>query len=130
MGSQGARGSQGSRGRRAGARGFTRVRRLARPLPRVEQGTTYGSPALKVDGRMFACIAIHRSAEPGSLAVRIPFADRDDLIANEPDTYYLTEHYVDYPCVLVRLERIRDDALSDLLRMGWAFAARPRRATR
>src|SRR5690349_11221571 len=105
---------------------FTRVRHLAATLARVEEGTAYGSPALKVDGKMFACIAIHRSAEAGSLAVRIPFTDRDELIAESPDTYYITDHYVSYPSVLVRLAKIDDDALRDLLAMGWRFMAKQR----
>jgi hypothetical protein len=101
--------------------GFDLVRRLGLALPEVEEGRIYGSPALKVRGKMFACLAIHRSAEPNTLAVRIEFARRDELIAAEPETYYLTDHYVNYPCVLVRLTRIHQDALRDLLLMGWRF---------
>ena len=78
---------------------------------------------------MFACLASHRSAEPNTLVVRMDFDERDGLIAAEPKTYYLTDHYVDYPCVLVRLTRVRHDALRDLLLMGWGFvsAAKSRR---
>jgi hypothetical protein len=72
---------------------------------------------------MFACVPSHRSAEPDSLAVRIDFDQRDELIAAEPDTYYLKEHYVGYPCVLVRLSRIRHDALKDLLLIAWRFVS-------
>ena len=97
------------------------MRRIGLALPEVEEGKSYGSPALKVRGRMFACLAIHRSAEPNTLAVRIEFDRRDELIAAEPETYYLTDHYVNYPCVLVRLARIHEDALRDLLLMGWRF---------
>ena len=86
---------------------FDMVRIMGLALPGVEEGTTYGTPALKVGGKMFACVPSHRSAEPGSLAVRIAFDQRDELIAAEPDTYYVKEHYVPYPCVLVRLARIR-----------------------
>jgi hypothetical protein len=90
-------------------------------LPDVEEGKVYGSPALKVHGQMFACLAVHRSAEPNTLAVRMEFDSRDDLIDEKPETYYLTEHYVNYPCVLVRLARVRQDELRDLLLMGWRF---------
>jgi hypothetical protein len=100
---------------------FDTVRELGRMLPDVEEGTTYGSPALKVRGKMFTCLAIHQSAEPDTLAVRIDFDRRDELIAAEPETYYLTHHYVNYPVVLVRLPRIRQDALRDLLKMSWRF---------
>jgi hypothetical protein len=101
--------------------GFDRVRALGLALPDVEEATAYGAPSLKVRGRMFACMTSHRSAEPNTLAVRVAFDRRDELIAAEPATYYVTEHYLDYPCVLVRLSRIRHDALRDLLLMGWRF---------
>lgn len=112
---------------------FDTVRELGLDLPDVEEGTAYGSPALKVRGRMFTCLASHRSAEPGTLVVLVDFQQRDELIAERPDIYYLTDHYVNYPSVLVRLSRIQPDALGDLLRMAWRFAdarARPVRTTR
>jgi hypothetical protein len=109
---------------------FARVRGMGRSLPGSEEGTSYGTPALKIDGQMFACIASNKSAEPGTLAVRVDFAQRDELLAADPDTYYLKEHYVNYPCVLVRLARIHDDALRDLLRMAYEFVrARKKRKT-
>ena len=101
--------------------GFDTVRQMALALPGVVEGTSYGSPSFHVDGKMFACLAVHRSAEPNSLVIRMAFEQRDELIEAEPRTYYLTDHYVDYPCVVVRLARIRDDALRDLLLMGWRF---------
>jgi len=64
---------------------------------------------------MFVCIASHKSAEPNSLVVMMAFADRDALVEDDPATYYLKEHYLNYPCVLVRLTRIRLDALRDLV---------------
>ena len=44
-------------------------------------------------------------------------------MAAEPDIYYLTEHYVNYPVMLVRLSRIHRDALKDLLLMAWRFVS-------
>jgi len=100
---------------------FDTVRAVGLTLPGVEEGTTYGSPALKVGGKMFACMAVHRSAEPKTLVVRLEFEQRDELLAADPETYYVTDHYVDYPSVLVRLTRVHHDALPDLLRMGYRF---------
>jgi len=100
------------------------VRQMGLKLPDVEVGTAYRSPALKVRGKWFAVIPTHRSAEPRSLAVSIPFHDRDELIAAEPDTFYLKEHYVSSQCVLIRLDRVHRDALKDLLLMAWTFARR------
>jgi hypothetical protein len=64
---------------------------------------------------MFVCMAVHKSAEPNTLVVRMDFAARDALIEEEPETYYLKDHYVAYPCVLVRLSRVHPDALRDLV---------------
>jgi hypothetical protein len=102
---------------------FDTVREIGLALPDVEEGATYGSPALKVRGKMFACIPSHRSAEPDSLVVRIDFDRREELIAADPKTYYLKDHYLAYPCVLVRLTRIRHDELRDLLLMAWRFVS-------
>lgn len=94
---------------------FDPVRAIGRTLPDVEETTTWGAPTLKVRGKMFVCIASHKSAEPDTLVVMMDFADRDALIEEDPDTYYLKEHYVGYPCVLVRLSRVHPDALRDLV---------------
>jgi hypothetical protein len=102
---------------------FDAVRELGLSLPNVEEGTAYGSPALKIRGKMFACIAVHKSAEPDSLVIRVDFDQRDELLAADPKTYYLTDHYVDYPCVVVRLNRVHRDALRDLLGMAWRFVS-------
>ena len=66
----------------------------------------YGSPALKVRGKMFVCRAINRSAQPDSLVACVGFDERDRLIAEEPTVYYLTDHYVNGPVVLARLCRV------------------------
>jgi hypothetical protein len=94
---------------------FKTVAAIGRSLPGVEQTTSWGSPSLKVRGRMFACMAAHKSAEPNSLVVMMDFVDRDALIEDDPEMYYLKDHYVNYPCVLVRLSRIHPDALRDLV---------------
>ena len=112
------------------ASGFDAVRKAGRSLPHVEESTAYGSPALKVGGRLFACIAINKAAEPNSLMVRMPFEDRDALIAEQPDVYYLADHYAPYPCVLVRLARVDPAALRDLLTMGWRFVSAKTRKKR
>lgn len=100
---------------------FDAVRGLARALPDVEESTTYGAPALKVHGKLLACPAIHRSAEPETLAVRIGLEQRAELMAARPDLYYVTDHYVNHPCVLVRLGRIDRRSLRKLLGLSWRF---------
>ena len=109
---------------------FDRVRKLAAGLPEADEGTMYGAPALKVRGKMFACMASHRSAEPDTLVVRVPFRERDRLIATDPSVFYLMPHYVNYPCVLVRLGRISPRLLRGLLHMGWRFVVDKQRQVR
>ena len=105
--------------RRAAAATFDTVRKIGLALPDVEEGTMYGTPALKLRGKLLACMTSHKSAEPNSLAVRLDFEQRDAMIADDPDTYYLKPHYVGYPVVLVRLPRISHEALDDLLHAAW-----------
>jgi hypothetical protein len=94
---------------------FRTVREIGLRLPGAEESTMYGAPALKVGGKWFACIASHSSAEANTLAVRVDFAQRDALVAEDPAIYYLKDHYVGYPVVLVRLARVHADAMRDLL---------------
>jgi hypothetical protein len=103
---------------------FDTVRNIGLALPGVEESTAYGSPALKVHGKLLACVPVHRSAEPGSLAVRVDFADRADLLGADPDVYYVTDHYIGYNAVLVRLSRVNADVLRDLLGMAYKFVTR------
>ena len=112
------------------ARGLTfdDVRAIGVTLPGVEVSTSYGSPSLKVGGKMFVCIAVHKSAEPNTLAVLMDFVQRDALLEEEPGTYYLKDHYVGYPCILVRLSRVHPDALRDLVRGAHRFVAASGRA--
>jgi hypothetical protein len=97
---------------------FDTVRKIGLTLPGVEESAAYGSPALKVHGKLMACIAINRSAEPDSLMVRVNVDDRAELIAADPDVYYVTDHYAPYNAVLVRLSRVNPDVLRDLLGMA------------
>ena len=105
------------------AHSFKAVEAIGRTLPDVELTTSWGQPTLKVRGKMFVCIASHKSAEPNTLVVMMDFAERDLLIEEDPETYYLKEHYVNYPCVLVRLSRIGSDALRDLVIGSHRFVA-------
>src|SRR5438067_9171268 len=102
---------------------FKTVEAIGRTLPDVEVTTSWGQPTLKVRGKMFVCIASHKSAEPNTLVVMMDFADRDALVEDDPGTYYLKDHYLNYPCVLVRLSRVHADALRDLVAGAHRFVS-------
>jgi hypothetical protein len=98
------------------AASFERVREVGLALPDVEAATRYdGAPVLKAGGCFMACLAMHPSAEPDTLVVRVGFEERGYLLEDAPDTYYLTDDYRDHPVVLVRLSHIDREALRDLL---------------
>ena len=81
---------------------FDTVRKIALSLENVEEGTSYGTAAFKVRDALFL-----RLKEDGdSLVVRADFEQRDALIAEDPGTYYITDHYSKYEWVLVRLSRV------------------------
>jgi hypothetical protein len=103
---------------------FDTVRNIGLALPGVEESTAYGFPALKVHGKLLACVPANRSAEPGSLVLRVDFDDRAELLAADPDVYYVTDHYAGYNAVLVRLSRVNSDVLQDLLGMAHKFVTR------
>jgi hypothetical protein len=103
---------------------FDIVRNIGLMMPGVVESTAYGLPALKVRGKLLACVPASRSAEPGSLVVRVDFDDRAELLAADPVVYYVTDHYVGYTAVLVRLSRINPDVLRDLLGMAYKFVTR------
>jgi hypothetical protein len=106
---------------------FDVVRELGRALTGVEEGTMYGAPALKLGGKMLACMATNKAADPDSLVVQVGFVNRDLLIAKDPSVYYVRTHYVPYPAVVVRLNRIKRSDLQELLEMAHRFLSSEKR---
>lgn len=98
---------------------FERAARLAAALPGVERSTTYGSPALKVGGKVLANLC----REPGALSVYCPLETKAVLIEAVPDTYYDTPHFSGWPAVLVRMNAISDEALAARLEAAWMLRA-------
>jgi len=109
---------------------FDTVRKIGLALPDVRESTAWGSPALKLSGKLLACVPTHRSAEPDSLMVRMGFEDRAELLAAAPDIYYVTEHYSGYSAVLVRLTKINPNVLRDLLGVAHKFVMSDKRPSR
>jgi hypothetical protein len=100
------------------------VRTLGLRLPEVAEGTSYGTPALKVRGKMFV-----RLREPGIAVVWVDPLEREALTQGAPETFYVTDHYRDWPLVLIRLERVDERELEELLIEAWRYKA-PKRVLR
>jgi hypothetical protein len=108
---------------------FEIVRTVGLALPGVEATTKYdGSPVLKVEGMFMAGLAMHPSAEPETLVVRAEMGDREALLEDAPETYYLTDYYRPHPVILVRMSRLDRDALRDLLSMSRRLTLAKRRS--
>lgn len=107
---------------------FETVSAVGLALPGVAAATKYdGSPLLKVGGSFMAGLAMHPSAEPETLVVRADREEREALLEEAPETYYLTDYYRNHPVVLVRLSRLDRDALRDLLSVSRRLTLAKRR---
>jgi hypothetical protein len=98
---------------------FDAIRKIALALDGAEEGTSYGTPAFKVNGELFARLR----DDIGALVVRMNIEDRQELMAADPQAYFITDHYLNYPWILVNLARVRPDAMRDLLGGAWRLAA-------
>ena len=98
---------------------FETVRQIAQSLPGAEESTSYGTPAFKVKGKLFA--RQHQDGE--SLVVGVDFEERDEMMSAAPEKFYITDHYLNYPWMLVRMSKVRPDELRDLLIGSWRRAA-------
>ncbi|MGC2402640.1 MAG: hypothetical protein WA510_22810 [Acidobacteriaceae bacterium] len=104
---------------------------VAATFPGVEKSIAYGSPALKVKGpkgklELMACVPTHKSAEPGSLMIRVDRRERAALLEEAPELYYAPDHYLNYDAVLVRIALLTPELLRDLLVMSYNFVTRKR----
>ena len=102
---------------------FDDIRKLALAWPEVEDGTSYGTPALKVRKKLLA-----RLREDGDSLVMlgVPQDERDMLVESQPKVFYFTDHYRDYPTVLIRLSKAKPAAIEPLLRRRWRVLASKR----
>ena len=95
------------------------VRRLAAAFPKAVEGTSYGTPAFRIGKKYW-----FRLKEDGeSIAIRISFDEREILMQAKPKTFYITDHYRDYPAVLIRLAAIKDGEMKDFLQRSYDFTA-------
>ncbi|WP_196260482.1 MmcQ/YjbR family DNA-binding protein [Pelagibacterium limicola] len=94
---------------------FDEIREIALAYPGVSDHVTYGTPSLKVGGKFLL-----REREPGLLVLQRPSRDeRDLLLEAEPELFFITDHYRDYPYVLVRMERLEPERFRTLFETIW-----------
>jgi hypothetical protein len=98
---------------------FDLIRELAFKHPGVEDGTSYGPRALRVKGKFLA-----RLKEDGESCVfRVGFDERDLLMQTRPEVFYITDHYLGYPAVLMRMSAASAEEAADIVAMAWRMVA-------
>lgn len=102
---------------------FDEVSKLALELPGVARSVSWGTAALKVDGKLFV-----RLKEDGeTIVLKMDIVSRDLVIKAQPKIFYITDHYRDWPYVLVRMAEVRANQLRELLEDSWRLAAPKKR---
>ena len=95
---------------------FDDVSKIALAWPEVEDGTSYGTPALKVRNKLL----VRLKEDSDSLVMPgVPIDERDMLVESQPKVFYFTDHYRDYPMVLIRLSKAKRAIVEPLLRRQW-----------
>jgi len=102
------------------SRAYARYLKIALRLPGTSESTSYGTPAVKVRAKI---LSRWRTEAEGALAIRCDFLDRQILLQANPKAFFLTDHYRNYPMILVRLDRVDAEALTDLVERGWRLVA-------
>ena len=101
-------------------KGYARYLKIALALPGTEASSSYGTPSVKVRGKI---LSRWRTEAEGGLAIRCDFLDRQILLQTQPEVFFLTDHYQDYPMVLVRLEKATRAVLVDVTERAWRLVA-------
>lgn len=100
---------------------FDDVRKFALAWPEVEDGTSYGTPALKVRKKLLARL---REDDDSLVMFGVPQDEREMLIESQPKLFYFTDHYKDYPMVLIRLSKAKRGIVEPLLRRHCTLASK------
>ena len=104
---------------------FDDVAAIASVLPGTMLGTSYGTPAIKVGGKLLA-----RLREDGDMVLKVEDGLREVLLETQPDVFHTTPHYDGYPTVLVRLAPADAGQIAGLVERVWGglASAKVRRA--
>src|SRR5690242_9140275 len=81
-------------------------------IPDVEIGTSDGLPAVRVGGKLLSRLRVRSDR---ALALRYEISERDRLIAQAPDAFFIPDIYRAYPLVLVRLEQVEAAQLAKVV---------------
>lgn len=89
-------------------------------LPGVEVSTSYGTPALKVRGKLMARL---RSEAEGGLVVMCGMDEKEALLASGDPAFFTIPHYDGYGSIVVDLAKVDRTHLAELLEDAWRAKA-------
>jgi hypothetical protein len=95
------------------------LKRLALALPEVEESTSYGTPALKVRGKLM----VRLKEDLETVVLRTTWEDRERLMIVYPEAFHVTDHYRAYPWVLLRLRTAPRVHVANWLQCAWRLVA-------
>ena len=98
---------------------YETVCEIAFALPNVEDGTSYGAPALKIGGKK---LFVRWRDDLNAVVVRSTFEEREELMAADPNVYFITDHYLNYEYVLVNLVTVSKEALAEMIWRSYDLA--------
>jgi len=101
---------------------FSDLRRIALSFPEVEEGVAYGSPIFKIKGKMIARLR----EDDMSIVVKVDKMTRSSLLDGAPDIYFIEDHYLEHPLILIQLNKISIDDLRSLVEIAWRMTASKR----
>lgn len=90
-------------------------------LPDVEMASWWGNPCPKVNGKGF----MSPGREPGSFALAVTQPEKEILFETDPDTFWQTDHYRNYPMLLVRYGTDARDRVELYIQRAWWDRAKP-----
>ncbi|MBV9045901.1 MAG: MmcQ/YjbR family DNA-binding protein [Alphaproteobacteria bacterium] len=95
-------------------------KKVALSFPEAHEKTSYGNPAIFIAKKFFTRL---RPEDDGIVWIVDSIDERDSLLEMDPKTYFITDHYKNYPSVLVRISRITLPMLHKMLERRWRAIA-------
>lgn len=96
---------------------YDRLSKAAMAMPNVHEQLCYGTPAFYVEKKFFVRL------KEDSETTAIYCMDREECMAKNGDTFFITDHYKNYPMLLVDLNMVSDEDLQTLIRQAWEIRA-------
>ena len=96
------------------------IRKLAKSFPGIEESTSYGTPAMKVGKKLV--LRLHQK-EDAIVVLLNTVAEQQQFISQDPMSFYITDHYIGYPAVLVR-PTIEEASFREIMELAWRRVAK------